>query len=52
MPSKKIFKVLLGISLAILALYLGKMFLMYFFMSFGTIVSLLITPIMLGYIYA
>jgi len=48
---KKISKVLLGVLLGVFALYLGKVFWIYFLFSFGTIVSALVIPVMLGYIY-
>lgn len=47
----KFYKGLLGLLLGIFALYVGKMFWGYFIFSFGTIVSFLVIPVMLGYIY-
>ena len=48
---KNTFKIVLGILLASLALYLGRVFWIYFLFSFGTILSILVIPAMLGYIY-
>lgn len=48
---KNIFKTVLGTLLAGLALYLGRVFWIYFLFSFGTIASILIIPVMLGYMY-
>jgi len=47
----KFYDTVTGISLAILALYLGQAFWTYFLFSFGTMFSLLIIPVMLGYLY-
>ena len=48
---KEPFKTLLGILSAIFALYMGRMFWVYFLFSFGTPLSILVIPTMLGYIY-
>jgi len=47
----KILRVSLGTLIMIGALYLGQAFWIYFVISFGTILSIFIIPIMLGYIY-
>ena len=49
---KEPFKTLLGILSAIFALYMGRMFWIYFLFSFGTPLSILVIPTMLGYIYS
>lgn len=48
---KNIFKTVLGILLGVLALYLGRIFWIYFLFSFGTIFSILVIPVMIGYVY-
>lgn len=48
---KSTFRTVSGILLAGLVLYLGRIFWMYFLFSFGTIFSILIIPVMLGYLY-
>lgn len=49
--NKQILKVLVRIPLIALALYSLKAFWVYFALSFGSMSSILITPVMLGYVY-
>ena len=48
---KEPFKTLLGILSAAFALYMGRMFWIYCLFSFGTLLSILVIPTMLGYVY-
>ena len=49
--AKKIFKTILGILLAILAIYLGKAFIVYLALSYSGGVAFLILPFYLAYLY-